>query len=102
MITPQEGAMIQGTQQGQQAGQQAAPQILPSAYQPVGRASPVNPWSGMLDVIGSKLLEISDMVGQQGNQYAPQKVKLLELSFKLAKINEEITKIASGDAAGKS
>jgi hypothetical protein len=92
-LTPQGQAMLQGMQQGNQQAQS----IIPSTFQPQGRAQGVNPWKGFLDLICSKLLEISDQVGQQGQAYDDEKVELLKHAYTLAKLNQRLTDIAQGD-----
>jgi hypothetical protein len=90
MLTPQAQAMVQGMQQGNKDAQS----ILPSAYQPQGRAQPRNRWEGVLNMINTHLLEVAAGVGQQGQQFRDQVEKLYKLAYELKKLNNQLTDIA--------
>ena len=90
MLTPQGQAMIQGTQQGNQQAQS----IIPSTFQPQGRAQGKNPYQGLLDLIVEKILSVAASVGEQGEAYREQKTELLKTAYGLQKLNDKLSDIA--------
>ena len=97
MLTPSSQAMLQGMQQGDEQAQS----ILPSSYQPQGRAAPTNPWEGTLSMIIASVLTVAHGVGQQGDNVAKmEESKLLKISYELGKIRDRLTKLAQ-DGAGQ-
>lgn len=91
MIPPTAAAMLQGMQQGDQQAQS----IIPSSYQPQGRAKATNPWEGTIALIIGQLLQISSEVGGQGENTAKEeKAKLMKITYELQRINNSLTKKA--------
>ena len=91
MLTPATQAMVSGMQQGQQQ----ASSILPSAFQPQGRAQPTNPWQGVLDSVNNQLLQVAYGVGQQGQAFREFQARLLKLAYETTKLSNELTETAA-------
>lgn len=90
MLPPPANAMLTGMQQGDQQAQS----IIPSTYQPQGKAAPQNPWEGVLSLINSQILEVASGVGKQGQAYRAQSEKLLKIAYEIKKINNQLLDIA--------
>lgn len=90
MLTPQAQAMMQGMQSGSREAQS----ILPSTFQPQGRAQPTNPFEGVLNLVSNQILQVAHGVGQQGQAYRDCKEKLLKLAYEIQRVNNELTDMA--------
>ena len=81
------GAMIGGLQ----AGNQQAQALLPSVYQPQGRAKPTNPYQGTIDLLVNQVLSLADSIKKTGgDSFRDCSEKLYKMSYELAKINNEL------------
>lgn len=85
-----------------EAGQQQASSILPNPYQTRGKAKPVNPFQGSIDLLCHEILKVASGVGDQGDKYRECKTKLLKIAYDLSQVNNQLTKEAEGeeDSAG--
>src|SRR5690348_3209329 len=83
-------AMLSGAQQGNDM----ARSVLPSVYQPQGKAYPQNPWQGTIDLICDQLLSLGKQIKDQGEEYREEGDTVYELCTKLAKVNSRLTKLA--------
>jgi hypothetical protein len=90
MMPQQAQAMMTGINQGQQQ----ANSILPSVYQPKGKAAARNPWEGSLDIIADQLLTIASQINDQGGAYRDHTEELYALAYKVKKTNNALTKCA--------
>ena len=79
--------MLQGTAQGAQQAQS----IMPSVYQPQGKAKPQNPWQGSLDLINLQLLDIAHQVRQQGDAYRDIAIDFQKAANDISKANAKIS-----------
>jgi hypothetical protein len=95
MITPDSQAMMQGMQQGNQQAQS----MLPSATNPQGKAAARNPFEGSLTTMKQMALELAAAIGQHGDAYRPEAVKLYKMVAELEKLNVQLKNLAEqGDS----
>lgn len=91
MLPEQAQAMLSGVGQGQALSQS----ILPSVYQPNGGDRPRNPYEGSLDMIADQLLEVAARLREEGSKFRNQVEELYSLSFKVKKLNNNLTDIVT-------
>ncbi len=88
------GAMIGGLQ----AGNQQAQALLPSVYQPQGRAKPTNPYQGTIDLLVNQVLELAHSIKSTGGDgFRDCSEKLMKISYELTKINNQLRDELQGD-----
>ena len=88
--------------QGISDGQSELQSVMPSAYQPKGKAYPQNPFQGTLDAIKDQLLEVASLIGKQGDEFREQEQSLIKAAFDVTKVNNQLLKAAQGDSASES
>ena len=82
---------------GLNEGQQQARSMLPSAFQPKGKAKPQNPWKGTLENCNDMILSVADQLGKQGDEFRDIKVKMMKIAFDITKANNDIDNLFEGD-----
>lgn len=79
-------------------GQAEAQSMLPSVYQPQGKAKATNPWQGALDTVCDQLLDLAGQVKDSGGDKVREvSVVLQKCAYEIAKQNNNLSKLAQGE-----
>lgn len=89
-LTPGANAMIQGMEQGNQQAQS----MLPSASNPMGKASARSPFEGPINTMKQMALELASSIGQQGDAYRAEAEKFYKMVYELERTNGQLKKLA--------
>ncbi len=76
------GSMMQGVQQGS-----AQASMLPSSFQPQGKAKARNIFQGTIDSLIDSLLSLSHSLKMQGDANRSEADEIIGMTYKLSKIN---------------